>query len=44
LSGTAHATAAITDNGNSREFPSMTAYRCAQHGHVFFVAEEQDQT
>lgn len=44
LSGVAHASATIIDNGSSRDFPNMTAYRCAQHGHVFFLAQDSDGT
>ena len=42
LRGVARASATIIDNGSSRDFPDLMAYRCAQHGHVFFLAQEND--
>ena len=30
----------VQDNGNSRQFPSLSAYRCNSQGHVFFVNGE----
>lgn len=43
LPGTVQATAAVVDNGHSREFRQMSAFRCAQQGHVFFIAEDSAQ-
>jgi hypothetical protein len=36
LVGTIHAVT-VKDNGNSTQFPDLSAYRCHPHGHVFFV-------
>lgn len=44
LRGSVRATATIQDDGHSRDFPAMTAWRCAQHGHVFFLASEASES
>jgi hypothetical protein len=30
----------VQDNGSSRQFPALSAYRCNSQGHVFFVNGE----